>query len=66
MLQRERRDRIRHGNMMNIEQLDAAGNKVCGWCFVPEGELAAAVARRVVLAVPPPDDPIAGRTTCPC
>jgi hypothetical protein len=35
------RYRIRHGNMMNIEQLDAAGNKVCGWCFIPEGELAA-------------------------
>jgi hypothetical protein len=27
--------------MMNIDQLDSAGNKVCGWCFVPEGELAA-------------------------
>ena len=35
------RYRIRHGNMMNIEQLNAAGNKVCGWCFIPEGELAA-------------------------
>jgi hypothetical protein len=35
-----RRYRIRHGNVMNVDQLDAAGNKVCGWCFVPEGELA--------------------------
>ncbi len=35
------RYRIRHGQMMNIDQLDSAGNKVCGWCFVPEGELAA-------------------------
>ena len=35
------RYRIRHGNAMNIDQLDAAGNKVCGWCFIPEGELAA-------------------------
>jgi hypothetical protein len=35
------RYRIRHGNAMNVDQLDAAGNKVCGWCFVPEGELAA-------------------------
>jgi hypothetical protein len=35
------RYRIRHGHMMNIDQLDSAGNKVCGWCFVPEGDLAA-------------------------
>jgi hypothetical protein len=35
------RYRIRHGNVMNIDQLDLAGNKVCGWCFAPEGELAA-------------------------
>jgi hypothetical protein len=34
------RYRIRHGNVMNIDQLDAAGNKVFGWCFIPEGELA--------------------------
>jgi hypothetical protein len=32
--------RIRHGQMMNIDQLDPAGNRVCRWCFAPEGELA--------------------------
>jgi hypothetical protein len=35
------RYRIRHGHMINIDQLDSAGNKVCAWCFVPQGELAA-------------------------
>jgi hypothetical protein len=35
------RYRIRHGKMMNIDELDSAGNKVCGWCFLPEGNLAA-------------------------
>ena len=35
------RYRIRHGHMINIDQLDSAGNKVCTWCFVPEGKLAA-------------------------
>jgi hypothetical protein len=35
------RYRIRHGQMMNIDQLDCAGNRVCQWCFAPEGELAA-------------------------
>jgi hypothetical protein len=35
------RYRIRHGHMMNIDQLDSAGNKVCEWCFAPQGELAA-------------------------
>jgi hypothetical protein len=35
------RYRIRHGHMMNIDQLDSAGNKVCVWCFVPEGNLSA-------------------------
>jgi hypothetical protein len=34
------RYRIRHGHIVNIDQLDSAGNKVCGWCFVPEGDLA--------------------------
>jgi hypothetical protein len=34
------RYRIRHGQMMNIDQLDSAGNRVCQWCFAPEGELA--------------------------
>jgi hypothetical protein len=27
--------------MMNIDQLDSAGNRICQWCFAPEGELAA-------------------------
>lgn len=36
-----KRYRIRHGRMINIDQLDSAGNKVCVWCFVPEGNLAA-------------------------
>jgi hypothetical protein len=35
------RYRIRHGQMTNIDQLDSAGGKVCAWCFVPEGNLAA-------------------------
>jgi hypothetical protein len=35
------RYRIRHGKMMNIDELDSAGNKVCEWCFLPEGNLAA-------------------------
>ena len=26
---------------MNIDELDFAGNKVCEWCFLPEGNLAA-------------------------
>jgi hypothetical protein len=34
------RYRIWHGRMMNIHQLDSAG-KVCEWCFLPEGNLAA-------------------------
>jgi hypothetical protein len=34
------RYRIRRGQMMNIDQLDSAGNRVCQWCFAPEGELA--------------------------
>jgi hypothetical protein len=34
------RYRIREGQMMNIDQLDSAGKRVCQWCFAPEGELA--------------------------
>jgi hypothetical protein len=34
------RYRIRHGRMMNIDELDSAGNKVCEWCFLPAGNLA--------------------------
>lgn len=33
--------RIRHGRQMNIEQLDAKGSRVCGWCFLPQGGLVA-------------------------
>jgi hypothetical protein len=35
------RYRIRQGKIMNIDQLDSAGNRVCRWCFAPEGKLAA-------------------------
>jgi hypothetical protein len=35
------RYRIRHGRMMNVDELDSAGNRVCEWCFLPEGNLAA-------------------------
>jgi hypothetical protein len=35
------RYRIRYGQITNIDQLDSAGDKVCAWCFVPEGNLAA-------------------------
>ncbi len=42
-----RRYRIRHGRMMNIDQLDGRGRHICGWCFFPEGHL---VAGDVMLA----------------
>jgi hypothetical protein len=42
-----KRYRINHGRQMNIDELDADGNKVCGWCFLPEGGL---VAGDVMLA----------------
>jgi hypothetical protein len=35
------RYRIQHGQITNIDQLDSAGDTVCAWCFVPEGNLAA-------------------------
>jgi hypothetical protein len=31
--------RIRHGRVMNIDQLDTRGRRVCGWCFYPRGRL---------------------------
>jgi hypothetical protein len=37
----QRRAPPRRSSMINIDQLDRAGNKVCAWCFVPEGNLAA-------------------------
>jgi hypothetical protein len=33
------RYRIQLGRIMNVDQLDSAGNKVCAWCFGP-GDLA--------------------------
>jgi len=42
-----KRYRIRHGRMMNIDQLDRRGRHICGWCFFPEGHL---VAGDVMLA----------------
>jgi hypothetical protein len=39
---------IRHGSMINIHQLDRAGNKVCAWCFMPEGNLAAGDCRATI------------------
>ena len=26
---------------MNVHELDSVGNRVCEWCFLPEGKLAA-------------------------
>jgi hypothetical protein len=46
------RYRIRHGYMMNIDQLDSAGKRVCAWCFLPAGNLAAGdcmLAQKVAL-----------------
>jgi hypothetical protein len=43
------RYRIRHGRMVNIDQLR---NKVCVWCVVPEGNLAASdcmLAQKIAL-----------------
>jgi hypothetical protein len=34
------RHRIRHSRLINIDQLDSTGKKVCMWCVVPEGNLA--------------------------
>ena len=41
------RYRIRHGTQTNIEELSHTGQRVCKWCFVPEGNL---VAGDVMLA----------------
>jgi hypothetical protein len=46
------RYRIRPGRMVNIDQLDADGKKVCMWCVVPEGNLAASdcmLAQKIAL-----------------
>jgi hypothetical protein len=31
--------------MMNIDELDSVGNKICEWWFLPEGNLAAGDVR---------------------
>jgi len=36
-----KRYRIRHGEAMNVDELDGKGRAVQGWCFAPEGYLAA-------------------------
>ena len=41
------RYRIHHGTQTNIEELSHTGQRVCKWCFVPEGDL---VAGDVMLA----------------
>ena len=41
------RYRIHYGTQTNIEELSHAGQRVCRWCFVPEGDL---VAGDVMLA----------------
>jgi hypothetical protein len=33
--------RIRRARQMNVKQLDASGKPICGWCFLPDGNLAA-------------------------
>jgi len=35
------RYRVHHGTQTNIEELSHTGQRVCRWCFVPEGNLAA-------------------------
>lgn len=42
-----KRYRINRGTQLNIEELDPAGEPVCTWCFLPEGDL---VAGDVMLA----------------
>jgi hypothetical protein len=41
------RYRIHHGTQTNIEELGHTGQRVCKWCFVPEGDL---IAGDVMLA----------------
>jgi hypothetical protein len=46
------RYRIRHGTQTNIEELSHTGQRVCKWCFVPEGNLVAAdvmLAQKIAL-----------------
>lgn len=39
--------RIHHGRQQNVYELDADGRQMCGWCFLPQGQL---VAGDVMLA----------------
>ena len=41
------RYRIHYGTQTNIEELNNTGQRVCKWCFVPDGDL---VAGDVMLA----------------
>ena len=46
------RYRIHHGTQTNIEELSHTGQRVCKWCFVPEGNLVAAdvmLAQKIAL-----------------
>ena len=46
------RYRVHHGTQTNIEELTATGQRVCKWCFVPEGNLVAAdvmLAQKIAL-----------------
>lgn len=44
--------RIHRARQMNVKQLDHSGKPVCGWCFLPDGNLAAGdvmLAQKVAL-----------------
>jgi hypothetical protein len=46
------RYRVHHGTQTNIEELSHTGQRVCKWCFVPEGNLVAAdvmLAQKIAL-----------------
>jgi hypothetical protein len=53
-----RRYRIRYGRSMNIDQLDKNGRRICGWCFLPRGNLVAGdvmLAQKVALELFEPE-----------
>jgi hypothetical protein len=44
--------RIHRARQMNVKQLDDSGKPICGWCFLPDGNLAAGdvmLAQKVAL-----------------
>jgi hypothetical protein len=44
--------RIHRARQMNVTQLDRSGKPICGWCFLPDGNLAAGdvmLAQKVAL-----------------